>query len=117
MAEPPVVSTTTEPSPVGAEPVQDLPTQSAGKSKTVAQAGRQGKGKGKPVLENRLAIFLMILCVTGFLGIPILCMSPAFSKTEKWIWSIVVTIYTCILIAITAGIVWYVYSMYAELYS
>lgn len=59
------------------------------------------------LINNRVAIFCMLFCVTGFLGIPVLCYSEAFTKTEKIIWSIVVTIYTCILIAITAWIVYW----------
>ncbi|MFN3193480.1 MAG: hypothetical protein ACE361_23410 [Aureliella sp.] len=101
MGEPPVISTSTDPhSLADAQIAEEKPKRS-----------------GKKVLDNRLAIFLMLFCVTGFLGIPVLCMSPAFSRSEKVIWSIVVTIYTCILIAITAWIVWYVYSMYVDLYS
>ena len=66
------------------------------------------------LMNNRSAMFLMLFCVTGFLGIPFLCKSSAFSTTEKIIWSIVVTIYTCILLWITGAIVWWSYNSILE---
>lgn len=62
------------------------------------------------LINNRIAIFLMLFCVTGFLGIPFLCKSKAFTRTEKLVWSIVVTVYTCVLIAITVAIVKWSYT-------
>lgn len=62
------------------------------------------------LLDNRAAIFVMLFCVTGFLGIPVLCASRGFTRTEKLVWSVVVTLYTCVLIAITAAIVWWSYT-------
>ena len=59
------------------------------------------------LLRSRGLILAMLFGVTGFLGIPVLCMSPSFSRTEKVVWSIVVTIYTSVLIAITGGIIWW----------
>lgn len=63
------------------------------------------------LINNRVAIFCMLFCVTGFLGIPLLCYSQAFSTREKIVWSIVVTVYTLILIGITAAIVYWALSV------
>lgn len=57
-------------------------------------------------IDNRGVIFLMLFRVTVFLGIPVLYQSRAFSATKKWVESMVVTIYTSGLSAITAGIVY-----------
>lgn len=55
----------------------------------------------------RLLILAMLFFVTGFLGLPVLWISKSFSLTEKLIWSVVNTIYTCALIAGTVAIcVW-----------
>ncbi|MEM7477380.1 MAG: hypothetical protein AAF483_20540 [Planctomycetota bacterium] len=59
------------------------------------------------ILGSRGLILLMLFGVTGFLGIPVLLMSPAFSKAEKAIWSLVITIYTCVLIGLTGWVVWW----------
>ncbi|MDZ4849809.1 MAG: hypothetical protein SGI77_10970 [Pirellulaceae bacterium] len=58
----------------------------------------------------------ILFLVTGSLGLPLLWYSPAFSKSSKCFWSIVVTIYTLLLIAITIAIVWWAYSTISRLY-
>ncbi len=74
-----------------------------------------GRSPGQPqtagrLLNNRPTIFLLLFCVMGFLGIPLLVKSEAFSRREKVVWSLIVTIYTCLLIWGTAAIVWWSYS-------
>jgi len=61
------------------------------------------------ILENRAAMFGLLFCVTGFLGLPLLWRSQKFTHKEKTIWSIIVVIYTLILIAIVFGICWWSY--------
>ena len=55
----------------------------------------------------RFLILAMLFFVTGFLGLPVLWLSKSFSLTEKLVWSVLNTIYTCALIAGTVAIcVW-----------
>ncbi len=56
--------------------------------------------KAEGIGSNRPLIFAMLFGVTGALGLPLLWYSPAFSRREKWIWSIINCIYTAALIAI-----------------
>ncbi len=67
------------------------------------------------ILANRWAILSLLFFVTAALGLPLLWISPAFTRSEKWLWSVVITVYTIILIAITALIVWWSYNRIAEL--
>lgn len=106
MPEPPIIS---DESNTTAEPPKATTQQTPALEKA-----RRGSGARK-LLESRLAIFVMLFCVTGFLGIPVLWASPSFSKLEKSVWSVVVTIYTCALIYGTGWIVMRVYRMYAEI--
>lgn len=56
---------------------------------------------------TRFLILAMLFFVTGFLGLPVLWLSKSFSLTEKLVWSVLNTIYTCALIAGTVAIcVW-----------
>lgn len=66
------------------------------------------------LMNNRGAVFLMLFCVTGFLGLPFLFKSSAFTTTEKIIWSVVVTAYTCVLLWITGAIVLWSYNSIRE---
>ncbi len=77
-------------------------------------AAQPRKSKGSFVLENRLAMFGLLFCVTGFLGLPFLWMSHRFSHTEKIVWSIIVTIYTFILLGLTAAVCWWSYSQISQ---
>jgi hypothetical protein len=93
MSEPPIV-TGDQPSPQAAQRTfEDSRARTAGR-----------------LLNNRPAIFLLLFCVTGFLGLPLLWKSNAFSTKEKVVWSVINTLYTCILIGLTAAIVWWSYS-------
>ncbi|MFK8115109.1 MAG: hypothetical protein AB8B91_23105 [Rubripirellula sp.] len=56
-------------------------------------------------VQSRGAVLAMLFLVTGFLGIPLLWMNKKFSPTERIVWSIIVTIYTSVLIWIAAAIV------------
>ena len=64
----------------------------------------------KQLLNRRPTIFLLLFGVMGFLGIPLLVKSTAFSRREKVLWSCVVTLYTFGLMWGTAAIVWWSYT-------
>jgi len=59
------------------------------------------------ILKSRTLIFVMLFGVTGFLGLPVLWLSPSFSRLEKCFWSVVNILYTLLLIAITIAICWW----------
>jgi hypothetical protein len=60
-------------------------------------------------------MFGMLFGVTGCLGIPFLWMSPKFSRREKIVWSILVTIYTLVLIGVAVGVCWWSYRQISQL--
>ncbi|GIW97100.1 MAG: hypothetical protein KatS3mg111_0433 [Pirellulaceae bacterium] len=62
------------------------------------------------LLEKRGTIFALLFGVTGCLGLPLLWMSPRFSRTEKIVWSVIVVLYTLLLIGGTAAVLWWSYS-------
>jgi hypothetical protein len=68
--------------------------------------------KSEPLLDRRttrIVMFVVLFGVTGFLGLPALWISKSFTPSEKIFWSIINTIYTLILIGITAAICWWSY--------
>ena len=79
----------------------------------------QKKKENKPglivqLLNSRILIFVMLFGVTGFLGLPILWMSPSFSRLEKYFWSVVNIIYTTALIVLCVVICWWAYARIVE---
>jgi len=102
MKEPPIVRKPMSPTAPNAMSGSSLPT-------------RANNAKWGGLLESRLAILGLLFGVTGFLGIPVLWMSPAFSRNEKIAWSVAVTIYTLVLIAIAVAICWWSYNQIRHL--
>ena len=50
------------------------------------------------LVQNKIAVLAVLFFVTGFLGLPLLWLSPLFSNAERWIWATINTIYTCTLV-------------------
>ncbi|MFN7893175.1 MAG: hypothetical protein ACK5OC_22965 [Pirellula sp.] len=75
--------------------------------------------KSEPLLDRqttRIVMFVVLFGVTGFLGLPALWISKSFTPSEKIFWSIINTIYTSVLIGITAAICWWSYRQIFETY-
>lgn len=81
-------------------------------SAVVSGSGETATGKSgtwQRVVNSRGAMLAMLFCVTGVLGVPFLWKSQAFSAAEKVVWSVVVTVYTCLLLWGTAAILMWSY--------
>jgi hypothetical protein len=65
----------------------------------------------RAAVDNPYAILALLFFVTGFFGLPALWMSRAFTPGAKIVLSIVVTIYTLLLIGCTVGVLWWAWSM------
>jgi Mg2+ and Co2+ transporter CorA len=61
------------------------------------------------ILSSQGTVLAILFFVTGFLGLPLLWMSPAFSRLEKVIWSLINILYTSVLIAVCIAICWWSY--------
>lgn len=104
--EPPPNETGT-PQVVQAKLVQNAPSGAVQPANRPSAEAQPTEGLYQQVLHSRLAILATLFCVTGFLGLPLLWMNPHFTTLQRWGWAIVVTIYTCLLIALAAwAVVW-----------
>lgn len=74
----------------------------------------RGESQWEQLLSNRKTIFILLFGVTGFLGLPVLWMSHAFTTGEKVIWTIVNTIYTLALIGLAAGVCYWCYLQFQK---
>jgi len=80
-----------------------------------SESSRRNDSSEKPgpmaeLLNSRMLVFLLLFGVTGFLGLPVLWFSPAFSRLEKCVWSILNVVYSCFLIGSTMAICWWAIS-------
>lgn len=65
------------------------------------------------MFQSKGAVLFVLFLVTGALGIPLLWKNEKFSDQERVLWSIVVTIYTIMLIA---GVGWVCLWSYRRIY-
>ena len=63
-------------------------------------------------LQNRLTVLAILFFVTGALGLPLLWVNRRFSIREQMIWTLVVTLYTALLIWGVAKICWWSYQQF-----
>ncbi|MGI9467653.1 MAG: hypothetical protein ACR2OA_11070 [Rubripirellula sp.] len=68
-----------------------------------------GYGGAEKLIQSKLAVLACLFLVTGFLGLPLLWMNRRFSTAERFLWAIVVTIYTLALIGLVGAIVLWCY--------
>ncbi|MGB7344682.1 MAG: hypothetical protein WBD20_10735 [Pirellulaceae bacterium] len=66
-------------------------------------------------LQSRFAVLSILFLITGAIGIPLLWVSPQFSRGEQVFWTIVVSLYTLSLLAIAGSVVWWLYSRMQDL--
>ena len=75
-----------------------------------AQRTSRPRSEWEQLVSNRKVILAMLFFVTGALGLPLLWLSPAFTATEKVIWSLVTLVYTLMLIGLCVAICYWAYS-------
>ncbi len=68
-------------------------------------AGDSSTGLFQRVVHSRAAVLAILFFATGCLGLPLLWMNPNFTRLQRWLLAIVVTLYTAALIALTCWIV------------
>ncbi len=89
----------------------ELTTAKAPQHAPTGNAAASNTENKNPLLHSRGLILGLLFGVTAALGLPILWMSPVFTSMEKWIWSVVVLIYTAILLAIAGLAIYFAVSM------
>lgn len=65
--------------------------------------------------SSKWLVLLMCFGVLGVLGVPLICFSRAFTRREKVVWSVIVTLYTIALIALTVAAVWFAWHQFQQL--
>lgn len=68
------------------------------------------KSKLDRILDSKVAVLGLLFLAMAALGLPLLWKSPAFSRTEKTIWSLVVLIYTALILWAFCAVMWWSYS-------
>ena len=91
----------------------DITVSTLGQAPDPVGYAQTGGGGTDKLIQSKLAVLACLFLVTGFLGLPLLWMNRRFSTAERLFWSIVVTIYTLVLIAIVGAVLVWVYRQIA----
>ncbi|QDS91055.1 hypothetical protein EC9_52750 [Rosistilla ulvae] len=86
------------------DPSKSTPIEAEIVSATLVDDAPQPEAKHwiEDLADNRAIVIGTLFLVTGVLGLPLLWISRQFTPLQKWLLSIVVTIYTLVLIVIVA---------------
>jgi cobalamin synthase len=101
--------------PAGESPIEAQLAAPPASHHSVHVAAAKSSSSGKPsssqseLIQSRGAVLAALFLVTGALGIPLLWMNHKFSNVERIVWTIIVTIYTIILVLIVWAIVMWSY--------
>jgi hypothetical protein len=76
---------------VGVSPPEQSPAESANEHSAEHSANDEPLGR---LGRSKLAILVTVFVAAGIIGLPLILMSPAFSKAEKIFWTAVVLCYT-----------------------
>lgn len=68
----------------------------------------------REAVDNPWVVLALLFFVMGFLGLPILWASRGFSRTTKVWLSLVVIVYTLVLIGCTGAVIWWSYRSIQE---
>ena len=102
-----------KPEPPVVQPTNNMGTPTEPK-RPPPVAMTRSRFKLNELLEHRGIMLLMLFGVTAALGIPFLWKSRAFSRNEKILWSVLVSLYTILIFWIFFKIMWWSYSNIAD---
>ncbi|MEM9587172.1 MAG: hypothetical protein AAGA03_07815 [Planctomycetota bacterium] len=91
----------------GPSPIDSGQSAPFAKPPTDHAIGTTPSDSGSSLMEmaqNKLVVLGILFGVTGFLGLPLLWMNKQFTQTERILWAILNTIYTCGLIALAVAV-------------
>lgn len=69
------------------------------------------------VVHTKFGVLLACFGVLAILGLPLIWVSRAFTRKEKFFWSIVVTLYTLALCAMTGYALWFLWQQLSAMQS
>jgi hypothetical protein len=80
----------------------------------MTQTRKGWRSQLKHMHESKLAVLAFLFALAGFLGLPVLWKSPAFTATEKLVLSVVVVAYSLLMLGILFYAIYLAYRQIAD---
>jgi hypothetical protein len=89
--------------PIDAE-LDDRPSEGMTDRRPAGSPPNHRPSQWDQLMGSKALLLAVLFCATGAVGLPLLWRSPAFSLRQKWFWSVIVNLYTAILVGIVVWI-------------
>ena len=63
------------------------------------------------LLHSRGAVLSFLFLVAGIVGLPLLWVNPNFSRRERVFWTVIMLLYSFILVVLFGGMLWWIYRL------
>ena len=92
----------------------NAPSSNASSTESTTPTSPRKSSAWREVADNKWVVLALLFFVMGFLGLPLLWASRAFSRGTKIWLSVVVILYTLALIGCTGAVLWWSYQSISE---
>ncbi|MBX3423125.1 MAG: hypothetical protein KF752_16330 [Pirellulaceae bacterium] len=95
--------------------IVEVAGQTGGQAPGASQSGSSRRSTGlSELLHNRKLVLAIIFLAMMFLGLPLLWGSPVFSRLEKAVWTVIVLLYSAVLITGFAAVMLWSYRVISQ---
>lgn len=63
------------------------------------------------LLQSRGAVLGFLFLIAGIVGLPLLWVNPNFSRRERVFWTVIMLLYSFILVVLFGGMLWWIYQL------
>lgn len=63
------------------------------------------------LLNSRGAVLSFLFLVAGVVGLPLLWVNPNFSRRERVFWTVIMLLYSFILLVLFGGMLWWIFQL------
>lgn len=76
-----------------------------------AAVGAHERDAHDRLLNSRGAVLSFLFLVAGVVGLPLLWVNPNFSRRERVFWTVIMLLYSFILLVLFGGMLWWIFRL------
>ncbi len=93
------------------QPLAAPPAMPEGQPRSDTANAARDRQSHDGLLQSRGAVLGFVFLVAGVVGLPLLWVNPNFSRRERVFWTVIVLFYTCTLLVLFGGMMWWIYQL------
>ena len=95
-------------------PIDQTPSHSMNEGQQItedASVATHDRDAQDRLLNSRGAVLSFLFLIAGVVGLPLLWVNPNFSKRERVFWTVIMLLYSFILLVLFGGMLWWIYQL------